>query len=571
MINQEVIDKYLRSDCLNPVKVYNKYTHDVLYVPCGYCYSCIKNKSNRDTALAMNISSNFKYCYFVLLSYADDFLPRMKMIKEDDLGNGRINYTFRSINRNMIVSGNKKKDKRGNNRILNDEEFEFTHSMTSAEYQGIIVKSHGRYDFARKCVTYPRFENCNSLIPYCNTSDCQKFLKRLRFHIKAEYNEEIRFYAVSEYGPRTYRPHWHLLLFFNSEQVAETISEHVSESWSYGTTNCELSKGGSSSYVASYVNSNVCLPSLYFEHKEIKARSLHSKGYGANHVFPREGKIYDIEKMSSILLNGESISVNGKVQTIFPSRSYKHTVFPRFSNIVCESPHRSALLFSAAFFAPERLLRLGYLDITYDKKESPVSELARAYTDFFLDREDKGFILLDDELIISSVRLEPSNRKYWHCLTYDQIYSKFYHLFNAVFRSARFWNLFAYVDLYRRGAIYELMRASDDYWNEYARRQLHDYFEFLENCDDEKRSFLFHRTSSSSMYNSCVVTRFKTVNKGDHEVTEPYSDFLVRDYSYDPVLSDKFLKELTADNRKACVDKVKHKEFNDLSGLLLTN
>ena len=42
-------------------------------------------------------------------------------------------------------------------------------------------------------------------------------------------------------------------------------------------------------------------------------------------------------------------------------------------------------------------------------------------------------------------------------------------------------------------------------------------------------------------------------------------------YSYDYELSDKFLMKLTADNRKACVDKVKHKEFNDLSGLLLNS
>lgn len=550
MLSQEVIDKYLRSDCLKPVKVYNKYTHDVLYVPCGHCYSCLKNKSNRDTSLAMNISSNFKYCYFVLLSYSEGFLPRMEMTKEDDLGNGRINYTFRSVNRNMIVLGNKNGN-RGNNIVLNDEEFEFTHSMTSTDYRDIIVKSHGRYDFSHKCVVYPRFEDCDNLIPYCNTSDCQKFLKRLRFHIKAKYNEEIRFYAVSEYGPRSYRPHWHLLLFFNSEQVAEVISQYVSKSWIYGNTNCELSRGGSASYVASYVNSNVCLPSLYLEHKEIKARSLHSKGYGVNHVFPQEGKIYDVKKMSSILLNGESISVNDKAQIIFPSRSYKHTVFPRFCNNVCKSPRGSALLFSAAFFAPERLIRFGYLDITYDKKNSPVSDLAHAYTTFFLDREDKGFIHSDDELIVASVRLDSPNRKYWHCLTYVQIYSKFYRLFNMVIRSARFWNLFAYVDLYRRGAIYELMEASDDYWNEYARRRLHDYFEFLENCDDKKRSFLFHRTVSHGLFNS--------------------TEDVKRDYSYDPVLSQKFLDELTADNRKACIDKVKHKEFNDLSGLLLTD
>lgn len=551
MLSQEVIDKYLRSDCLNPVKVYNKFTHDVLYVPCGHCYSCLKNKSNRDTALAMNISSNFKYCYFVLLSYEDKFLPLMEVVSVDSIDSDRSNYTFRSVDRNMILSCNNKKDRRGNNRVVKDEIFEFTHSMTSTEFQDIVVRSHGHYDYARKCVVYPKYEDCDHTLPYCCTSDCQKFLKRLRFHIKTKYNEKICFYAVSEYGPRTYRPHWHLLLFFNSDELSKVISQYISESWSYGYSNCELSRGGSASYVASYVNSSVCLPSLYLQHKEIDPRAFHSKGYGINNVFPREGKIYEIEKMSSVLLNGEVISVNGKAQQVFPSRSYKHTVFPRFSNIVCESPHRSALLFSAAFFAPERLVRLGYLGLDYDKKDSPVSELAHAYTDFFLDRESKGFVHSDDELIVASVRLDAPNRMYWHCLTYDQIYSKFYRLFNMVIRSARFWNLFAYTDLYRRGSIYKLMEASDAYWNEYARRRLHDYFEFLENCDDKRRSFLFHRTTGNAIFNS--------------------TENVKRDYSYDPVLSQEFLKELTAANRKSCVDKVKHKEFNDLSGLLLTN
>lgn len=189
------------------------------------------------------------------------------------------------------------------------------------------------------------------------------------------------------------------------------------------------------------------------------------------------------------------------------------------------------------------------MDITYDKSISPVSELAHAYTDFFLDREDKGFVHSDDELIVATVRLDAPNRKYWHCLTYDQIYSKFYRLFNTVIRSARFWNLFGYVDLYRRGPIYALMEASDNYWNEFARRQLHDYYEFLENCTDEQRAFLF----SHSVYNE-VKNSTKEVKKV---------------YSYDYELSDKFLKDLIATNRKACVDKIKHKEFNDLSGLLL--
>lgn len=467
MMNQEVIDKYLLSECLHPVKVFNKYTNDVIYTPCGYCYSCLKNKSNRDTALAMNIASNFKYCYFVWLSYEDQYLPYIELKSVDPLDDTRSNYFFSSINRSLRIHVSNGKD-----RIIEDSPFEFTHSMTSSEYRDIIVKSHGRYDFLRKCVVYPCFEDCDNRIPYCNTSDCQKFLKRLRFHSKDKYNEEIRFYGVSEYGPRSYRPHWHLLLFFNSDKLASSIQQLVSESWAYGRTSCELSRGGSSSYVASYVNSNVCLPSLYIQHKEIRARSLHSKGYGNNHVFPSQASIHELDKMFSILLNGESIPVNGETKQIYPSRAYKRTVFPRFSNLVCESPHSSAYLFSAAFFAPERLIRFGYLDITYDKSVSPVSELAHAYTDFFLDREDKGFVHSDDELIVASVRLDAPNRKYWHCLTYDQIYSKFYRLFNTVIRSARFWNLFGYVDVYRRGPIYDLMEASDNYWNEFARRRL---------------------------------------------------------------------------------------------------
>lgn len=546
MINQEVIDKYLLSECLRPVKVFNKYTNDVIYTPCGHCYSCLKNKSNRDTALAMNIASNFKYCYFVWLSYENQYLPYIELKSIDALDDTRSNYFFSSVNRALRIPVSNGKD-----RIIEDPSFEFTHSMTSFEYRDIIVKSHGRYDFLRKCVVYPSFEDCDNRIPYCNTSDCQKFLKRLRFHSKSKYNEEIRFYGVSEYGPRTYRPHWHLLLFFNSDELASVIQRLVSESWSYGRTTCELSRGGSSSYVASYVNSSVCLPSLYLEHKEIRARSLHSKGYGNNHVFPAQATIHELEKLSSILLNGESLSINGKVKQIYPSRSYKHTVFPRFSNLVCKSAHSSAYIFSAAFFAPERLIRFGYLDVTYDKSVSPVSELAHAYTDFFLDREDKGFVHSDDELIVATVRLDAPNRKYWHCLTYDQIYSKFYRLFNMVIRSAKFWNLFGYVDIYRRGPIYDLMEASDSYWNEFARRQLHDYYEFLENCTDEQRSFLF----SHSVYNE-VKNSTKEVKKA---------------YSYDYELSDKFLMKLTADNRKACVDKVKHKEFNDLSGLLLNS
>lgn len=168
---------------------------------------------------------------------------------------------------------------------------------------------------------------------------------------------------------------------------------------------------------------------------------------------------------------------------------------------------------------------------------------------YFLDHEYKGITLFDDEIIVVSLRLDSPNKAYWHCLTYNQLYSKFYRLFNMVIRCARFWNLFDYVDIYRQDLLYTLMKYSDDYWNEFARRQLHDYYEFLESCSDEQRSFLFSRTSGNGVKNS--------------------SEKIKRVYSYDYSLSDKFLTELTASNRAFVREKVKHKEYNDLSGLLL--
>lgn len=543
MISQEFIDKYLNSECLKPVRVLNKYTNEVLYVPCGRCYSCIKNKANRDTSLAVNMASHFRYCYFVFLSYKDEFLPYMEMYKSSPVDDTRTIYSFRSVNRNMRIVR-----KHGADRVIDDKEFIITHSMTPDEYQDLVVKSHGRYNFARKCVVYPDFSQCDNCVPYCNMADCQLFLKRLRFHISKKYNEKICYYAVSEYGPRTYRPHWHLLLFFDSPQLTEVISQYISSSWSYGDTNCTLSRGGSASYVASYVNSSVCLPSLYVQYKEIRPRSAHSKGFSVNNVFPQQASIYDVEKMRDILLNGECVSSNGKAVQIFPSRSYKRTVFPRFPDFIRKLAHRSADLFSAAFFAPDRLVRFGYLDVTFDSRTSPVSELAHAYTDFFLDRHDKGFVHSDDDLIVMACRLDGPNHKYWHCLTYVQIYSKFYRLFNQVFRCCRFWNLFGFITVYDRRVIRHLMEESDSYWNEYARLQLREYYEFLENCNDKQRSFLFSRTVGNEIYNT--------------------TEFTNKDYNYDYSLSDMFLAELTAANRDAVRDKVKHKEYNDMSGLL---
>lgn len=46
-----------------------------------------------------------------------------------------------------------------------------------------------------------------------NVRDCQLFIKRLRQHVKRHYGAEFKYRISAEYGKRTHRPHYHVLLF----------------------------------------------------------------------------------------------------------------------------------------------------------------------------------------------------------------------------------------------------------------------------------------------------------------------------------------------------------------------
>jgi len=60
-----------------------------------------------------------------------------------------------------------------------------------------------------------------------NKTECQLFFKRMRKFIK------FRYYLVSEYGPQTYRPHYHALLFMPDVSF-NRLSEIITKSWTNG-------------------------------------------------------------------------------------------------------------------------------------------------------------------------------------------------------------------------------------------------------------------------------------------------------------------------------------------------
>lgn len=79
-----------------------------------------------------------------------------------------------------------------------------------------------------------------------NYTDVQLFLKRLR----KKLNYQIRFFCAGEYGSKTFRPHYHLLIF---GLKLEDFSK-IDECWQKGITEVDYADKGGIKYVCGYVN-----------------------------------------------------------------------------------------------------------------------------------------------------------------------------------------------------------------------------------------------------------------------------------------------------------------------------
>lgn len=97
-------------------------------------------------------------------------------------------------------------------------------------------------------------------LAHVSRRDCQCFLKRLRARVNTEllklgYSEELpnlRYYLSSEYGPTTYCPHYHLLLF-NFPLKYLNAYETILKSWNMGMVQVGPLRDGGAMYAAKYI------------------------------------------------------------------------------------------------------------------------------------------------------------------------------------------------------------------------------------------------------------------------------------------------------------------------------
>lgn len=212
--------------CLNPRVVYNKYIGEHVSVPCGKCAGCTSLKANSWSTRLERESADHRYTVFVTLTYAEDKRPLI------DISSLKDTYVSETFDKSLA---------------------------DSSEY---VKLRHG-------------------LIPVCSKKDIQDFIKRLRINLyrNLHLNEKeriLRYFCAAEFGPSSFHPHYHLLLWFDTPKVAKVIKEHVYKAWFVKNPHSSLSsflvrnevsfvRSSCSSYVAAYLNTDTHLPAILRE------------------------------------------------------------------------------------------------------------------------------------------------------------------------------------------------------------------------------------------------------------------------------------------------------------------
>lgn len=172
---------------------------------------------------------------------------------------------------------------------------------------------------------------CNVL----SVRDFQLFIKRLRYYFdRTDKGALLRYFICGEYGPRTYRPHGHMLLFFDSEKCANEIQLLLCKAWTdehgepLGTIyDPHFVSGSASQYCASYINSLSRLPRLYL-HRKVRPFHLFSKRPAIGSLYPSVKEVREIFDRGDIMFRRfDQRSNTFKDEYFWPSMSSR--LYPR--------------------------------------------------------------------------------------------------------------------------------------------------------------------------------------------------------------------------------------------------
>lgn len=441
--------------CQHRSFITNKYTGARIAVDCGQCDYCIHKRAKKASMRVKTAGSAFKYSYFVTLTYDNANIPLMycKVLHseyEDVVGiSGDIHFGDEYHNY-VPVSDYQCDDNSALRHIFFDQvQGTVPFDRELKEYVPVkdnwflsmdAIRSFIHKTQALNKTDYPVSEQYgrDNLIPFLNYVDVQNYIKRLRKHLfkKLGSYETLHFYAVGEYGPVHFRPHFHLLLFSNSSEVAKVLRECHDKSWKLGRSDFQHSASGAASYVASYVNSLCSAPLLYRSCRSFRPKSRASIGFfekGCDFVEDDDSYAQIEEKIDSVV-NGRSYNFGGFCVRSTPPMSYIRTLLPRFSSARNDDSTAIARILYAVHSTPKRIAKFGFIDY----KQDSILDLVRVYYQYL---KLNSVLSDDDKIILHNARCLTRFVNLSSDVDVQAFISKLYRLFLYVHKFFRNWHL----------------------------------------------------------------------------------------------------------------------------------
>lgn len=292
---------------------------------CGHCSDCMARKAQHYSRLCEIESKSHKYTVFFALTYDDVYIPRARYHVNKDARNiTYVDYTSRPLKTKKHGKICYKRVPEYGSVIANY--CSFNKPLDLSNFRAFAEKAGSSY---KTGLDNPFYKG--HLIRYARKRDLQNFFKRLRFHISELYDIPITFYAVSEYGPKHFRPHYHVLLFFDDKRLFEDLEGLLNKSWKLGNVDYSgltRSSGGAACYAAEYSNSFTHLPA-YLNVDGLRPFALHSRYFGRSISEEVRDICYeDVRRAAGQITFPSSFGV----YTYYPNTYYQNIIFPRCYN-----------------------------------------------------------------------------------------------------------------------------------------------------------------------------------------------------------------------------------------------
>lgn len=541
--------------CQHRSFITNRYTGARIAVDCGQCDYCIHKRAQKASMRVKTAGSAFKYSYFVTLTYDNEHIPlfNCKVLHseyEDVVGiSGDIHFGD-EYHQYIPISEYQCDD----SSVLRHIFFEQVQGTVPfdreiKEYVPVTDNWFLSMDAIRSFISktqavdktdYPVSAQYgrDNLIPFLNYVDVQNYIKRLRKHLSLKLGsyESFHFYAVGEYGPVHFRPHYHLLLFTNSEKVAEVLRYCHAKSWKFGRSDFQRAAGGALSYVASYVNSLSSAPLLYRSCRSFKPRSRASLGFfekGCDFV-ENEDPYAQIEQKIDSVVNGRIYNFNGVSVRSTPPLSYIRTLLPRFSSARNDDGTAIARILRAVHRTPQRIAKYGFIDY----KQDSVLSLVRTYYRYL---KANSILTDDDKIILHASRCLTRFCNSSSDVDIESYINKLYRLFLYVFKFFRNWHLPSFgsdINIYA-GRIRFIIKIGIEYEKKKDYENLRDAFK-LRSVNSDISDCMF-----ALPQDGCEMDVLSNVLR---ETTQLLEQLRYRSATY-------------------CRDMIKHKKLNDANDI----